>query len=142
MGLPALSKNTVWYFGTSVARPLACIVNAMRAKGFAAEAPIYVWYRIKFKFLKNSMQPCQGNSTKGRVHRDAHEHFDVMGCEYQRTDWFIASHAVLWLVEWRHGVLTAQLHALPYVELLCNHVAKNYGGTVDDFPSYNQCSWL
>jgi hypothetical protein len=29
----------------------------------------------------------QGNSTKGSVHRDAREHYDVIGCEYQRIDW-------------------------------------------------------
>jgi hypothetical protein len=29
----------------------------------------------------------QGNSTKGSVHRDARERYDVMGCEYQRIDW-------------------------------------------------------
>jgi hypothetical protein len=35
-------------------------------------------------------------TTKGRAHRDARELYDVMGCDYQCTDWSIASHAVLW----------------------------------------------
>jgi hypothetical protein len=39
----------------------------------------------------------QSNSTKGRTHKDACGHYDVMGYEYQCPDWSIASCAVLWL---------------------------------------------
>jgi hypothetical protein len=59
----------------------------------------------------------QGNSTKGRAHRDACEYY-VMECEYQRTNWSLASPLCSnWLSP---GVPTAQLHALPYVELPCS----------------------
>jgi hypothetical protein len=36
-------------------------------------------------------------TTQGKAHRDAHEHYDVMGCEYQHTDPLLAALHSDWL---------------------------------------------
>jgi hypothetical protein len=67
----------------------------------------------------NTLKQCktQGNSTKGRLHRDVREHYDVMGASISTP---IAPLLPALCSDWLNVMgsrLHAQLHPLPYVEL-------------------------